>query len=253
MLTIIKWTCFLGGGLVVPIVIMVLFSSWLYNVCRGIEHEVVRSRQLPKSTGCGKNFTGKMKLVSHEKVRYWMLQLASELCDRLKGEQDKVSSFTSLYFTSLHFTSLHFTSRHVTSRHFTSRHFTSRQWRDVTWSEVTWSKVMWREVTWRDMTWSEVTSLHFMSRHVTSRHFTSCHVTSLHFTSLHFTSLYFVESSNGKISISWTEDRKWNLCCKVIPIKKCWRTINLWLCNASDKEFQFRQWRHLVSFPNSEI
>ena len=159
----------------------------------------------------------------------------------------------SLRYTSLHFTSLHFTSRHVTSRHFTSRHFTSRQWRDVTWSEVTWSKVMWREVTWRDMTWSEVTSLHFMSRHVTSRHFTSCHVTSLHFTSLHFTSLYFVESSNGKISISWTEDRKWNLCCKVIPIKKCWRTINLWLCNASDKEFQFRQWRHLVSFPNSEI
>ena len=140
MLTIIKWTCFLGGGLVVPIVIMVLFSSWLYNVCRGIEHEVVRSRQLPKSTGCGKNFTGKMKLVSHEKVRYWMLQLASELCDRLKGEQDKVTSWTSLYytvlhftilyftivyFTSLHFTSLHFTSLHFTSLYFTSRHFTS--------------------------------------------------------------------------------------------------------------------------------
>ena len=193
MLTIIKWTCFLGGGLVVPIVIMVLFSSWLYNVCRGVEHEVVRSRQLPKSTGCGKNFTGKMKLVSHEKVRYWMLQLASELCDRLKGEQDKVTSWTSLYytvlhftilyftivyftslhFTSLHFTSLYFTSRHVTSRHVTSRHVSDVTWREVTWREVKWCDVTWSDVTWHDVKWRDVTSLHVTSRHFTSRHFTS--------------------------------------------------------------------------------
>jgi hypothetical protein len=65
-------------------------STWLYDICRGREYEPVRSRQLCKSCGCGKNFPGKSKLISKEKVRYWILQLASELSDRLKIEEEKV-------------------------------------------------------------------------------------------------------------------------------------------------------------------
>jgi DNA polymerase eta len=57
---------------------------------RGREYEPVRSRQLSKSCGCDKNFTEKSKLIFKEKVRYWMLQLASELSDRLKIEEEKV-------------------------------------------------------------------------------------------------------------------------------------------------------------------
>lgn len=65
-------------------------SVWLYDICRGYEYEPVRPRQLSKSCGCGKNFTGTAKLVSREKVRYWMFQLASEISDRLKNEEAKV-------------------------------------------------------------------------------------------------------------------------------------------------------------------
>lgn len=36
-----------------------------------------------------------MKLVSKKKVRYWMLQLAGELNDRLKSEEDKVIIYTN--------------------------------------------------------------------------------------------------------------------------------------------------------------
>ncbi|XP_028393439.1 DNA polymerase eta-like [Dendronephthya gigantea] len=64
-------------------------GTWLYDVCRGREYEIVRQRQLSKSCGCGKNFTGKSRLVSKEKVRYWMYQLASELSDRLRIEEEK--------------------------------------------------------------------------------------------------------------------------------------------------------------------
>lgn len=42
--------------------------AWLYDVCRGIEHEPVSARQLPKSIGCSKNFPGKTCLDTKEKV-----------------------------------------------------------------------------------------------------------------------------------------------------------------------------------------
>ena len=52
--------------------ISVLFTcrSWLYEVCRGFDHEPVSARQLPKSIGCSKNFTGKNCLDTREKVSY---------------------------------------------------------------------------------------------------------------------------------------------------------------------------------------
>ena len=48
--------------------ICLFVSEWLYQVSRGVDHEPVRPRQLPKSTGCGKNFPGKTKLATGEQV-----------------------------------------------------------------------------------------------------------------------------------------------------------------------------------------
>lgn len=43
--------------------------QWLYDLCRGIEFEAVKPRQLPKSIGCSKNFPGKTSLATKEQVR----------------------------------------------------------------------------------------------------------------------------------------------------------------------------------------
>ncbi|XP_040207689.1 DNA polymerase eta [Rana temporaria] len=63
-------------------------GSWLYNLCRGIEDEPVKPRQLPKSIGCSKTFPGKTALCTREQVQHWLLQLALELEDRLKKDKD---------------------------------------------------------------------------------------------------------------------------------------------------------------------
>lgn len=47
---------------------MQYFSSWLYDLCRGVEHEPVKPRQLPKSIGCSKNFPGTSALVTQKQV-----------------------------------------------------------------------------------------------------------------------------------------------------------------------------------------
>ena len=49
--------------------------KWLYLLCRGVEHEPVADRLLPKSIGCGKNFTGKECLDTKEKVNFRQLVL----------------------------------------------------------------------------------------------------------------------------------------------------------------------------------
>ncbi|XP_020667470.3 DNA polymerase eta isoform X1 [Pogona vitticeps] len=64
-------------------------GSWLYDLCRGIEHEPVKPRQLPKSIGCSKNFPGKTALVTQKQVQHWLLQLALELEERLKKDRDQ--------------------------------------------------------------------------------------------------------------------------------------------------------------------
>ena len=43
--------------------------EWIFQISHGVDHEPVRPRQLPKSTGCGKNFPGKSKLATGEQVR----------------------------------------------------------------------------------------------------------------------------------------------------------------------------------------
>ncbi|XP_061051021.1 DNA polymerase eta isoform X1 [Eubalaena glacialis] len=70
-------------------------GSWLYAMCRGIEHEPVRSRQITKTIGCGKNFPGKTALAAREQVQWWLLQLAQELEERLikdRNDNDRVAT-----------------------------------------------------------------------------------------------------------------------------------------------------------------
>ncbi|XP_054655628.1 DNA polymerase eta isoform X2 [Dunckerocampus dactyliophorus] len=63
-------------------------GQWLYDLCRGVEFEAVKPRQLPKSIGCSKNFPGKTSLATKEQVRYWLHQLALELQERLTKDRE---------------------------------------------------------------------------------------------------------------------------------------------------------------------
>lgn len=70
-------------------------GSWLYAMCRGIEHDPVKPRQLPKTIGCSKNFPGKTALATREQVQWWLLQLALELEERLtkdRNDNDRVAT-----------------------------------------------------------------------------------------------------------------------------------------------------------------
>ncbi|XP_074803182.1 DNA polymerase eta isoform X2 [Natator depressus] len=64
-------------------------GSWLYDLCRGIEQEPVKPRQLPKSIGCSKNFPGKAALTTQKQVQHWLLQMALELEERLSKDRDQ--------------------------------------------------------------------------------------------------------------------------------------------------------------------
>ncbi|XP_055025760.2 apoptosis-stimulating of p53 protein 2a isoform X4 [Misgurnus anguillicaudatus] len=63
-------------------------GPWLYDLCRGIEFEPVKPRQLPKSIGCSKNFAGKTCLATKEQVQHWLHQLALELEERLNKDRE---------------------------------------------------------------------------------------------------------------------------------------------------------------------
>ncbi|XP_074531660.1 DNA polymerase eta isoform X2 [Halichoeres trimaculatus] len=63
-------------------------GQWLHDLCRGIEFEAVKPRQLPKSIGCSKNFPGKTSLATKEQVQYWLHQLALELEERLTKDKE---------------------------------------------------------------------------------------------------------------------------------------------------------------------
>ncbi|XP_059967034.1 DNA polymerase eta isoform X3 [Mesoplodon densirostris] len=70
-------------------------GSWLYAMCRGIEHDPVKPRQIPKTIGCSKNFPGKTALAAREQVQWWLLQLAQELEERLikdRNDNDRVAT-----------------------------------------------------------------------------------------------------------------------------------------------------------------
>ncbi|CAL1527561.1 unnamed protein product [Lymnaea stagnalis] len=63
-------------------------GSWLYNACRGIDSEPVSMRELPKSIGCSKIFSGKQALDTKEKVTFWLGELAKEVSERLNKDKE---------------------------------------------------------------------------------------------------------------------------------------------------------------------
>ncbi|XP_007484039.1 DNA polymerase eta isoform X3 [Monodelphis domestica] len=60
-------------------------GSWLYAMCRGIEHDPVKPRQLPKTIGCSKNFPGITALTTQEQNDRVALQLAVSI--RIQGDK----------------------------------------------------------------------------------------------------------------------------------------------------------------------
>jgi len=62
-------------------------TNWLYNLARGIDHEEVQERELPKSIGCSKNFRGPEMLDTRDKVEHWIGNLCSEVSERLVKDQ----------------------------------------------------------------------------------------------------------------------------------------------------------------------
>ncbi|KAM5164460.1 DNA polymerase eta [Mantella aurantiaca] len=77
-------------------------GSWLYNLCRGIEDEPVKPRQLPKSIGCSKTFPGKTALCTRDQVQHWLFQLSLELEERLKKDKDMNNRVAKLLTVGVH-------------------------------------------------------------------------------------------------------------------------------------------------------
>lgn len=67
------------------------FRTWLYNIARGIDHEQVAARLIPKSIGCSKRFPGNSALATIEEVTHWLNELSAEVSERLKDDQILVS------------------------------------------------------------------------------------------------------------------------------------------------------------------
>ncbi|XP_047138670.1 DNA polymerase eta isoform X2 [Hydra vulgaris] len=68
----------------------------VYGLCRGIDYEPVRPRQLPKSVGCSKNFNGKLTLSTTADVYKWLRSLSEEVYERLEKEKVLNQRFASL-------------------------------------------------------------------------------------------------------------------------------------------------------------
>ncbi|TSN48494.1 DNA polymerase eta [Bagarius yarrelli] len=77
-------------------------GHWLYNLCRGIDFEPVKPRQLPKSIGCSKNFQGKSALATKTQVEHWLYQLALELEDRLNKDKEMNGRVAKLLTVGVH-------------------------------------------------------------------------------------------------------------------------------------------------------
>lgn len=67
--------------------------AWLYLYARGVDHETVSDRRLPKSIGCNKNFTGLAALDTKEKISHWLLELCAEVVERLDKDKETVFFF----------------------------------------------------------------------------------------------------------------------------------------------------------------
>ena len=71
-------------------------SLWLYEISRGIDHEPVRLRIITQSIGCGKNFNGPEKLKTAQQVMHWLVELSTEIVERLQEDFIEVTSSTMM-------------------------------------------------------------------------------------------------------------------------------------------------------------
>lgn len=61
----------------------ICYSSWLYNIARGIDTELVETRLISKSIGCCKKFPGRTALKTLKDVTHWLSELTEEISERL--------------------------------------------------------------------------------------------------------------------------------------------------------------------------
>ena len=76
-------------------------TTWVYNLSRGIDHEEVRERDLPKSIGCGKNFRGPEIIDTRDKVQKWLGNLSEELSERLFKDEEEYSRMAKTLHVNL--------------------------------------------------------------------------------------------------------------------------------------------------------
>ena len=62
-------------------------AYWLFMLAKGFDDEIVTSRRLSKSIGCGKQFPGQQALTSVIQIQDWSKILCEELYDRLEADR----------------------------------------------------------------------------------------------------------------------------------------------------------------------
>lgn len=77
-------------------------GAWLFDLGRGVDNEPVTPRQLVKSIGCSKNFRGKTALATKSAVKHWLLQMAEEVAERLKQDQESNKRIAKGLTVSIH-------------------------------------------------------------------------------------------------------------------------------------------------------
>ncbi|CAJ0941534.1 unnamed protein product, partial [Mesorhabditis belari] len=63
-------------------------ARWLYEVARGHDEEVVKTRNLLGSVTVSKQFPGKRALAKIDDIQFWITGLSKELCKRLHEDQN---------------------------------------------------------------------------------------------------------------------------------------------------------------------
>uniref|UniRef100_A0A336MV37 DNA polymerase eta n=1 Tax=Culicoides sonorensis TaxID=179676 RepID=A0A336MV37_CULSO len=62
------------------------FSMWLHLISKGVDLEHVTPRYNSKSIGCCKRFPGKTAIMGIASLNHWLLELATEICERMEKD-----------------------------------------------------------------------------------------------------------------------------------------------------------------------
>lgn len=66
-----------------------IFRSWLYQICRGIDLECVTPRFYSKSIGCCKRFPGRNAITGFNTLKHWISELVTEIVERLEKDVEE--------------------------------------------------------------------------------------------------------------------------------------------------------------------